>query len=563
MPTPLTTCLQQVQIFCSTHGAIFFPLTPPHTLPQPDPDLTTAINQLILSPHSPPSIINSDSSLFTRFDYAVPWNTTSNKVALKKCFTNPDKPLPSTYLASTFKDIKDTLTDFVISPLDHNTGALCVMCPTFYHDALLTNFTSDPHYTPTNLSDREVIRLWKDFYNSSDTMQRIATWKHRSAVAVPYLLPKDKDPLRMRPIIPFSSHPLKQHSNIIARCLTFLLKNFAPPSFTLFTTQDFLQRVQQINRFVALNPQYKIHVRSGDVKNMYTELPHDTIRLALSWLLNLYTRKNKTNLNLLVTKQRRGPVRHGVNPRKDECVISTADILLLVNFSLDQNYFTIGGTVFQQINGTPMGDPESPPLATLVCIYYEHPFTTKLCTTNYINESQSRYVDDLLSLFLVPASTDSTQLVDFFWSQSKKMYHEKMVVETQDTTHIFKFLEYAVFILDNKIHTLLHNRNANVLEVCSTQTCPRFPNFEGPASLPIKRSVILTMLHTAKTTSSSDDMLFLSVASLFAEFSNLNYPSRIFYRALLSMQASTSDPVWFSIHRRLRGSHATLLPNPL
>ena len=82
------------------------------------------------------------------------------------------------------------------------------------------------------------------------------------------------------------------------------------------------------------------------------------------------------------------------------------------------------------------------------------------------------------------------------------MYHAKMVVETHDTSSLFNYLEFAVFILNNQIHTLLHNNNAYLVEAAVTQIYPRFPNYLGPALVTITRSVILTMCHTARATSS-------------------------------------------------------------
>jgi hypothetical protein len=104
-------------------------------------------------------------------------------------------------------------------------------------------------------------------------------------------------------------------------------------------------------------------------------------------------------------------------------------------------------------------------------------------------------------------------------------------------------LEFAVFIRNNQIHTYLHNNNADLSGVATSQICPRFPNYLGPAAMAIKRSVLMTMFHTARATSSDKDMLFRSILGLYSEFTYLSYPSNMFHKALRTMTTSTSEPI--------------------
>ena len=61
-----------------------------------------------------------------------------------------------------------------------------------------------------------------------------------------YVMPKDKDIQRIRPIVSYFKHPLKRLLNMAARAVLLVLKRADVSSFTLWKTGDFTATLSDI-----------------------------------------------------------------------------------------------------------------------------------------------------------------------------------------------------------------------------------------------------------------------------------------------------------------------------
>jgi hypothetical protein len=203
----------------------------------------------------------------------------------------------------------------------------------------------------------------------------VAKWRKMCAIPRPYVLPKEKDITRFRPVIPYDKHPLKKASNIISRALMYILIEFCPQSYTLFKTEDFKPVLHQVNRVLEDNPNLILTARSGDVKQMHVDLPHDNIVQALDWLLDIFKTKTRGQELFCMSFGRTG-VRIGKRIAKGEVRVKISHIRTLVHIYLETAYFFISGEIMRQINGIPIGGPKSPFLAILSCAYNENALLT-------------------------------------------------------------------------------------------------------------------------------------------------------------------------------------------
>eukprot|EP00959_Pyramimonas_sp_CCMP1952_P370633 7762487-Pyramimonas_sp.AAC.1 len=81
-------------------------------------------------------------------------------------------------------------------------------------------------------------------------------------------------------------------------------------SFTLRSQQDFTTMIEKANRWLARHPHLRAYPRCGDVKNMYTELPHDELLRAIEWVCTKFTETHHTAY-VTVQRAKRGMVLNG------------------------------------------------------------------------------------------------------------------------------------------------------------------------------------------------------------------------------------------------------------
>ena len=106
----------------------------------------------------------------------------------------------------------------------------------------------------------------------------------------------------------------------------------------------------------------------GDIKDFFTMCPHDRALKNLETLLQLDFRGRKKYI--LVPKNSRHKARFTDNnkPGKTYYIITTDIIYKFIKWSLQNQYFILGDTVYKQHIGLPMGLGISAPLANILAI---------------------------------------------------------------------------------------------------------------------------------------------------------------------------------------------------
>jgi hypothetical protein len=261
-------------------------------------------------PHVP---LQRGTQLNTLLNTAVSWDLPTYQEGLTSCVINNAAPVKENFLTSSVKKASKEIENLVIGPLDHNTGMASVACPVYVHNQMLQTFTNDTrHFEKTDVTGRDLLKQWKQFYDEND-LKKYQTWpKKNTELARPYTLLKDKDIERNRPIVPYCNHPLKRSLNMASRALTFMLEHSDINSYNLPKVQDLKRVVREVNKALRQNPDLTVHPRGGDLKNMFSELPHDTVFEALDWLFTRFAEKNHTDC---VSMQRTGTQgHHGKEP---------------------------------------------------------------------------------------------------------------------------------------------------------------------------------------------------------------------------------------------------------
>ena len=278
----------------------------------------------------------------------------------------------------------------------------------------------------------------------------------RSTDATPatfYGLPKIHKPeVPLRPITSSINCPTYQVSKHLASILSPLQNN----KYTVTNSCDFVKKVSDRN----ITPQ-EIMV-SFDVVSLFTSIP--------------------TNLALQVTKNRLE-----ADPTISERTnVSVDNIMRLLEFVLDNNYFIVDGTFYKQIFGCPMGSPVSAILANLVM---EHVEERALITAPHPPKWWYRYVDDS------HVCITREHLTEFHSHLNSINEHIKFTVEEEKDGSIAFLDTMTSRNPDGTIKTSVYRK--------ATHT-DKYLQFNSHHPTQHKRSVARTLLDRAKNIPSTD-----------------------------------------------------------
>ena len=126
-----------------------------------------------------------------------------------------------------------------------------------------------------------------------------------------------------------------------------------------------------------------MHVDSFDFSNLYTSIPHASLKTAL---VSLIKEAYKVRDSIFIVVDRYGKAHWSDSPSMAASSRSiTEDKLVeLVEYLVDTiyMYINVGNRVFRQRVGTPMGTDCAPLLANLFLFYYEYCYMKGLIKNN-------------------------------------------------------------------------------------------------------------------------------------------------------------------------------------
>jgi hypothetical protein len=234
-----------------------------------------------------------------------------------------------------------------------------------------------------------------------------------------YIIPKLHKPiLAGRPIVAGHSWILAPLSRYIAFLLQPILKN--SPRF-LDSSQKIISEIEN----VELNKEFPTFLITGDVENMYPNIP---INEAIEKLAPLLHNQNSRPLNFS----------------------------RLLKILLKYNIMKFNGEFFLQLNGVAMGTPAAPQIASL--------FMDLLEAVMWLNLSQrfgsylkiwKRYIDDILIIWNGPED----YLLEFLDNYNK--IHNNIKIVWKRSPWICEFLDLNLLLMDNRIIIRSHEKVFN------------------------------------------------------------------------------------------------------
>ncbi len=439
------------------------------------------------------------------------------------------------------RDVKRSCSykGWICSPVDHNAKSSVLICPVRLHQAMSRMFIADPHYaSAVELPDRVICR-WRCAFRTHG-WSKVAPW-HQNPCSLPYvyLLPKQKDLDRWRPIMSYCHHPMRKVMNVAARALAFCLSR-APQCyrhFSLHRTMDVCREINRAYSALKTGDQTVVYAFVGDVKNMFTELPHDDIRAACEFFIDITSRETRRDR---VAVKRSGT--KGVHLGRSYSSATVAEISWntlreIIDFDLNNVFFTVGTNVRQQLKGVPMGGFLSAVYATCICAFYEIKFCATLGATESSSLHGSRYMDDLMALIASSPGAEGKARAIALWERLKSCYHEDMVVEdTATAANAFCYLEAEVELIGTTPTIKPMMKNLPPLLDSGRIVFPSLRHGDSFASFKSLQSGLTAAFHRLEQNSSSVGECFSSAVMKVLELRHLHY----------------SKKLWLSAVRRLR-----------
>ena len=268
--------------------------------------------------------------------------------------------------------------------------------------------------------------------------------------------------------------------------LLLILKNLSNTfHFNLFKTGDTLEKIEDIFKTIenleSSHPDAYISTYAGDVKQLFTELPHDEIIKSMEWAIHMLRKtklgrcKNSVTINL----SDKSGSRIGPNYDDDNIVkISFEDMLSIAIFDMENAFFEINGEILRQIFGIPQGSPLSPALSQCILMNYEHQFLASIHDHRLF--MGLRYIDDvrLIVIALSRSQNDvskaESQIQAFINSLPKSLILEP----EPNINNGFKFLESYISFKDKFIAYFSKNFNDGIVFPKDLTTYP-FQTFKG------------------------------------------------------------------------------------
>jgi hypothetical protein len=456
---------------------------------------------------------------------------------------------PRALSLSVIKEVKKSLSGCIFLGLDQNVGKTAVVCPVKMQKILENVFINDEkHYEQLHQKPAETIL--RDLKNSfhENHWSSVSNLRYLSSLPYGYAIPKAKDLDRLRPIISYVRHPLKNVFRVTQRALMFIIRNMKVSHFTLNRTQDLLERFSNFQQDLdsVFGEQTLFLPFSMDIKEMFTDLLHSAIRDSILFVIDQANDLTRSKF-VRVPRDKSLQCSFGKSSNRFETNhVSFAQIFQIVDFDITNARFTVGKHIFHQVNGVPIGGVLSTAAAIATCAAAEHRWLSSLGADARFLRAV-RYVDDVSGVVAYRENDQQTlnlahSLLD---SLKNDCYPGGLLLKDENIeSGSFKFLETITTISKNQIHATFNNKNIDSICSSGTQKFYTLQSSYSYSKRSAKLGVIIARLHAMDRNTATSSDLFKAVGLFFIELRLKGYGTKIMKQACARMQTHTGGTIW-------------------
>ncbi|GBG88308.1 hypothetical protein CBR_g46875 [Chara braunii] len=220
-------------------------------------------------------------------------------------------------------------------------------------------------FVPVQVSESEILAEMKTEYRRKG-LEVTAMWGKGGKIGQAYVLPKDKDLERWRPISPAVHDPARLAGARVERAIRYMLLGLNEDRhFDLKSMDALREKCEKIQSYLRKKEGDAL-ARSYDIKDMFARLSHQAVLDAVRWIIEYHV--NRGMLGVHVSRQGKICTMARVRRKQEGFVLLTFGLIERgVEYELENTYVQSAGEILKQQFGIPMGRSSSPALACLVC----------------------------------------------------------------------------------------------------------------------------------------------------------------------------------------------------
>ncbi|GBG71396.1 hypothetical protein CBR_g8816 [Chara braunii] len=300
-------------------------------------------------------------------------------------------------------------------------------------------------YVIEEREDCEVLNAGRRDYVASG-LTKIAEWGKNGRIGNAYVIPKDKDLDRWRPIAPATTDPARLASARLGRAVRYMLICLKKSChFDLTATEELCQVLRRCQKSLGKGNDVAL-ARSYDIKDMFAKLSHASVHDSVDWVLNIHESKGLRAIRV----SRRGRECKMTRSMAHEDGYVTMEFELvrrMLEYDLSHAYVKSGSVTLRQVFGIPMGRSSSPALACLVCTRAEAVFLSSLGNDRHL-VGGVHIIDDA-AIFVGVRSSDirACEKAAGILTRFENAHDDELKLVRKDKdTNSFEFLGAVVYV---------------------------------------------------------------------------------------------------------------------
>ena len=444
------------------------------------------------------------------------------------------------------KIVKRLLSGFIFLPLDKNSGKLSVK---YFHDLKDLFYNDSNHYI--NVTNNITVNELYDGFLASFTenmWDKIGVFDQNGTLHYGYAVYKNKDLSRLRTIVSYYGHPLKSVFYNTQRAIYFIIKSLDLNHFTLFTTQEYAKRMDEIQKNLEQKYGHETEFLcySYDIKEMYSEVPHSAVLRSIEFLVHNCSESIRSKF-ISVPNDKKLSVRFGkASNIHNTSVFHIESLYDIVKYELENAFFTVGKYIFKQKNGVPIGSVLSGVESMAVCVMSEHEWIASLGDYKYLIGCV-RFVDDCSGVIAYSKSIQHTKYRAKKILQGYKTdcYPKELILKEEEIKNgSYRFLETITTVNKNKINVKHFLKNSDSIKNQGRQkffNIKRSSSYESGQS---KKGVIISRLITMERNTPNNTDLVEVVREFFKEMYFLGYNKKLLKSICYIMRRKSNRVVW-------------------
>ncbi|GBG77396.1 hypothetical protein CBR_g23727 [Chara braunii] len=465
-----------------------------------------------------------------------------DELDVESCLSNEDKGV-----AWTEQDVRRWAKQFdglVLIPVDRNPGDTAIICPVLYRHAFGKTFTWNPDYKKVDRTEEEVMKLCKQEYETVG-LTSVGKWKIDGKIGKTYVIHKDKDLLRLRPIAPACSDPAALGQRRCARALNYLLNRFSRKrNFHIKSAYEMTEELEVITKKLQSSDCTTTMGRCYDIKEMFSSLSHASVKDAVSDMVTYFEEQGWKQVKV-ATRGKKCTLSKTKKKEEGYVTVELDTIPQLVNYDLRHSYMRCGNIIKRQTVGIPMGKTTSPVMATVTCAMAEERFLSSQGADRKLVAGW-RMVNDV-SIVVVCSNTEESWrkagkiLNNFQESYDKNL---KLIRKDADANH-WHFIGGRMYSVGDpvQVHFVQETKNSEPLSTTGKLRYQPMQDFASYLEKAVKKGVLSVTLKRLWRSSTAKALCVTPIAYAITESILRGYTPEVSLGALSKLARATKDGI--------------------